>query len=183
MTRLELDIRWNEGRLVGASTGVFDEAGAFEQALAHASEHRRRKVASLRLEEDRRLSLLAGMLLDELLGERGLRERDMSYVEGENGKPSFAQHQDLHFSLAHSGHMAVAVLANTPVGADVEHLPSFPHDIAEPYRWTEMEAVGKLLGCGVGAFVDGGAYLRPDGIRVSHSPVGDHLVCLAQRVQ
>ena len=45
-------------------------------------------VASLRFDKDRRLSLLAGMLLDELLCERGLRERDMAYVENDRGKPS-----------------------------------------------------------------------------------------------
>ena len=180
---LKLDISQEGCRAIGAFVDAFDRPGAFDEALANASGHRRRKVASMRLEGDRRLSLLAGVLLDELLRERGLRERDMAYVESENGKPSFAQHPDLHFSLAHSGQMAVAALAQVPVGIDVERLPEFPYDIAEPRLWTEMEAVGKLLGCGVGVFVDGGAYRRPGGICVRHASAGDYLVCLAQRVQ
>ena len=103
----------------------------------------------------------------------------MTYVVGEFGKPTFVDHADLHFSLAHSTGMAVGALADVPIGVDVEHLPSFPYDIAEPFSWTEMESVGKLIGCGVGTFVDSGFYERPDGVVVEHFELGDHLVCIA----
>lgn len=184
MTQLAIDITQQGCRAIGAFVDALDQPGAFEGALANASEHRRRKVTSFRFDKDRRLSLLAGALLDELLCERGLRERDRAYVEGERGKPAFADYPDLHFSLAHSGQMAVAALAETPAGIDVEFLPSFPRDLAEPYSWTEMEAVGKVLGCGVGDYVDGVAYTRPPGFEVTHVPIGDdYLICLAQQLQ
>ena len=184
MTQFAIDITQHGCRVAGAFVDVFDAPGAFDEALANASEHRRRKVASFRFEKDRRLSLLAGALLDELLCERGLREHNMAYVEGENGKPALADYPNLHFSLAHSGQMAVAALAESLVGIDVEYLPLFPHDISEPYSWTEMEAVGKALGCGVGDFVDGATYSRPAGFEVSHMVIGDdYLACLAQQLQ
>ena len=177
---LEFDIAERGCRAIGAFVDVLKEPGALEGAWAGASDYRRAKASSFRFEKDRHLSLLAGVLLDELLRERGLRELDMDYAESENGKPSFVGVPELFFSLAHSGRMAVAALSDFPVGIDVEHLPSFPRDIAEPYLWCEMEAVGKLLGCGVGVYVDGAAYCRPDGITVRHIPTGDYLVCLAQ---
>ena len=178
--RLACDKRGTGWRLVAASDDELAAPGAFEAALASVSDHRRGKALSFRFDEGRRTSLLAGLLLDELLAERGLRERDMAYEAGEFGKPAFAGREDLHFSLAHSAGMAAAALSDAPIGVDVEHLPSFPLDVAEPYAWTEMESVGKLLGCGVGTFVDAGDYERPDNVAVKHFALGDHLVCVAR---
>lgn len=177
--QLRLDIRDGGCRVIAAQTGVIEDAEAFERALASASDYRRAKVGAFRFAKDRRLSLLAGLLLDELLHEHGLRERDMAYLEGPQGKQSFANREDLHFSLAHSGDMAVAGLSTSPIGVDVEHLPAFAYDVAEPYEWTKMESVGKLRGCGVGAFVDGAAFSVPDGVTVRHVELGDYLVCIA----
>ena len=178
------DVTRGTCRAIGALTGVFDAPGAWDAAWADVSEHRRRKVAAFRFERDRRLSLMAGLLLDELLCERGLREREMAYFENEAGKPFFADLPDLHFSLAHSGEMAVAALSVAPVGIDVEHLPAFAADIADPREWTAMESVGKALGTGVGGFVDAGAFQVPAGFDVEHfDEVDGYLICLAQQVQ
>ena len=182
---LEFDKTTESCRVVGAFAYQLAGPGAFEAALGRVSGYRRAKALALRFGKDRRTSLLAGLLLDELLQEHGLRERDMGYSVSEAGKPAFANRPDLRFSLAHSGQMAVAALSARPVGIDVEHLPSFPRDIAEPYAWTEMEAVGKALGCGVGPYVDAGAgsYRRPAGFTVRHFAAGAdaYLVCLAMR--
>ena len=104
----------------------------------------------------------------------------MAYEVGELGKPTFTKFPDLHFSLAHSTGMAVGALSDMPIGVDVEHLPSFPYDVAEPFSWTEMESVGKLIGCGIGTYVDTGNYERPDDVEVEHFMLGDHLVCIAR---
>ena len=178
--QLAYDKRGAGCRLIAAPDGQIAASEAFDAALASVSGYRRRKALSFRFEKDQRTSLLAGLLLDELLAEQGLRERDMAYEVSELGKPVFAGRQDLHFSLAHSSGMAVGALSSEPVGVDVEHLPSFPFDIAEPYAWTEMESVGKLLGCGVGTFVDSGVYERPSNVAVGHIMLGDHLVCIAR---
>ena len=175
------DKRWKGCRCLAASTDEVASNQAFECGLDRVSAHRRRKALSYRFAKDRRTSLLAGLLLDELLGDYGLRERDMTYVEGELGKPLFAERPRLHFSLAHSENMAVASLSLVPVGADIEHLPSFPHEVAEPYSWTEMESVGKLLGCGVGTFIDSGEYRRPESVALEHVQIGEYLICIARQ--
>ena len=176
----DVHIRRDGCHIVTGWTSALEDEREFEAAMGRVSAHRRAKVQAYRFPKDRRLSLLAGLLLDELLDDCGLREQDMDYREGEGGKPLFANRPDLHFSLAHSERLAVAALAQAPIGVDVEYLPSFPHDIAEPFSWTEMESVGKLLGCGVGRFVDGEAYRRPNKTMVEHISLGDYLVCIAR---
>lgn len=177
---LACDKRGEGWRLVAAADGQLSTQKTFDAAIELVSEYRRGKALSFRLVKDRRTSLLAGLLLDELLRERGLRERDMAYEVAELGKPAFANRKDLHFSLSHSAGLAVGALSEHPIGVDAEHLPSFLYDVAEPYSWTEMESVGKLIGCGVGVFVDNGNYERPDGVTVEHFRLGEHLVCIAR---
>ena len=155
-------------RVVAASTDVLAWPGLFERVLGEVSEYRRRKALGFSFERDQRLSLLAGLLLDELLVDFGLRERSMTIRENEFGKPSFSNRPDLLFSLSHSGNMAVAALATHLVGVDVEDLATFSYDIAEPFKWTTMESVGKALGVGVGAYVDSGEFSIPDDFEVEH---------------
>ena len=177
---LECDKRGMGWRFVAASDKQISSPEAFDMAIQSVSAHRRDKALAFRFEKDRRTSLLAGLLLDELLQGWGLRERDMAYEIGELGKPTFADYPNLHFSLGHSAGMAVGALSNAAIGVDVEHLPSFLHDVAEPLSWTEMESVGKLLGCGVGKLLDAGHYERPPGVEVKHFRLGDYLVCMAR---
>ena len=177
--QLALDTTRQGCRVIAGLTDALADERRFAAALEHVSAARRQKVQAYRFAKDRRLSLLAGLLLDELLGDVGLREQGMAYGEGEGGKPVFANRPDLHFSLAHAERMVVAALSAAPVGVDVEYLPTFPHDVAEPYAWTEMESVGKLYGSGVGVFVDGEAYSRPAGMVIEHISLGDYLVCIA----
>ena len=182
MLKLACDKRGPGWRLIAADDDQLSSPAAFDAALQLVSGYRRKKALAFRFEKDRRTSLLAGLLLDELLADCGLRERDMTYEVGEFGKPTLVGFENLHFSLAHSTGMAAGALSNAPIGVDVERLPGFPHNVAEPYEWTEMESVGKLLGCGVGTFVDSGNYERPANVSVEHFALGDYLVCIAREV-
>lgn len=179
MVRRLLDIRHERYRLIAARTDVFDGEIAVEHALALVSAYRRQKALAYRFEKDRRLSLLAGLLLDDLLAEHGLRERDMAYVEGKYGKPSFRDAGSYHFSLSHGGKMSVAALSQEPIGVDVERLSTFPRDIADPYEWTSMEAVGKALGTGIAGYVDQGNFAVPDGFGIEHVECDGYLICIA----
>lgn len=180
MTYADVHIRTDGCHIVVGQTNTLENEQEFEAALGEVSSQRRAKAKAYRFPKDQRLSLLAGLLLDELLGDYDLRERDMLFGEGEGGKPVFENRPDLHFSLAHSERMAVAALAHAPIGVDVEYLPAFPRDVAEPFLWTEMESVGKLFGCGVGRYVDGEAYRRPAKATVEHITLGEYLVCIAR---
>ena len=86
------------------------------------------------------------------------------------GKPVFAAFPDCHFSLSHSGALALCALSDAPVGADIERirprrpgLPAYALSGAEHERylalggdwpafytlWTEKESIVKYTGEGL----------------------------------
>lgn len=80
------------------------------EALQHLSSYRREKVEACGNPRNRALSIGVALLLDGLLSEHGLHECEMTYVEGEHGKPSFANHPELLFNLSHSGSLVAAAM-------------------------------------------------------------------------
>lgn len=92
----------------------------FEHDQAQLSPFRTQKLARYRYRKDQDLCLGAGVLLDRLLKNLGLREQNMEYALGENGKPFFASEPGLYFNLSHSGTQVLAALSDSPVGCDIE---------------------------------------------------------------
>ena len=110
--------------------------GALDDALRQLSHYRREKVAPYRFERGKWLS--AGLLLDNMLMEHGLRERDMEYASGEHGKPLLLNHPELHFSLSHSGTLVACALGDEPVGVDVQTIVELRRGLVE-YTMSEAE--------------------------------------------
>ncbi len=94
--------------------------GALDDALLLLSHYRREKTLKYRFNKGKWLSAGAGLLLDNMLQEHGLRERDMQYTQGEHGKPAFANHPQLHFNLSHSDTLVACALGEKPMGVDVQ---------------------------------------------------------------
>ena len=105
-----------------ASVEPLGAPGALDDAMRQLSHYRRDKVVRYRFERGKWLSAGAGLLLDNMLMEHGLRERDMQYSRGEFGKPTFTDYPELHFNLSHSGTMVACALGDKPVGVDVQHI-------------------------------------------------------------
>ena len=99
---------------------------------------------------------------------RGMRQMGVDTLPavrfGAQGKPAFIG-SPLHFSLAHSGNLAAALLSNAPCGVDIERVRS---QVARRLRdrcmsereqeqlgffecWTKKECIGKLDGRGINA--------------------------------
>ena len=97
-----------------------DEA-EFSRQLPLVSNERQQKALRFKFPMGRALSLGAALVLDELLQDHGLREREQHYIIGEHGKPSLASHPELHFSISHSGHYVACVLSSSVVGIDIQH--------------------------------------------------------------
>ena len=81
---------------------------------------RREKVLRFRREKDRLLCLGAGLLCAQALRQAGAD--DLSLTRSPLGKPALLRRGDLHFSLSHSGTLALCAVSGQPVGADVEGL-------------------------------------------------------------
>lgn len=81
----------------------------------------------------RRLSLGAGLLLDQGLKRFGLRERTEAFATVENGKPCLLHHPEIQFNLSHSGSMVMAAFSSCPVGCDVEKKQKARMDVAKRF--------------------------------------------------
>lgn len=121
-----------------ASVEPLEAPGALDDALRHLSHHRRDKTMRYRFERGKWLSAGAGLLLDNMLQEHGLHERDMEYVEGEHGKLAFASHPELHFNLSHSGMLVACALGDKPVGVDVQTIVKLRRSLVN-YTMSEAE--------------------------------------------
>lgn len=97
---------------------------------------RQEKIERLRYAADRRLSLGAGLLLDQGLKRFGLRERTEAFGTVENGKPCLLHHPEIQFNLSHSGSMVMAAFASCPVGCDVEKKQKARMDVAKRFFCT-----------------------------------------------
>lgn len=83
---------------------------------------RQEKIRSLRFEEDRLLSLGAGLLMDYGLSRYGLQEREVLVDYKKNRKPYLPQHPDIFYNLSHSGTIAAAAFGSRELGCDVERI-------------------------------------------------------------
>ncbi len=109
-------------KLYYADISPLEDDSVFERYFGLMSEHRRQKIGRMRFRKDKKLSLGAGLLLNEGLSAYGLTEREMQYGIYENEKPYFINCPQLHFNLSHSGTKVMAVFSDREVGCDIEQI-------------------------------------------------------------
>jgi 4'-phosphopantetheinyl transferase len=151
------------------------DAEVYAEKFKQVRQGRQKKLCSLHAPDDRCRGLAAGLLLAEALEKEGISYRDASFGEGINGKP-FLRGHDLFFSLTHTGELAVCVLSDCEVGADIEQLSRFdradgarldriarrimteeegrlwrkdPTGEALVHMWTKKESCAKYTGAGL----------------------------------
>lgn len=110
---------------------------------------------------DKLLTLGCLLLLSDMLSGTKYTLSDLYYTK--EGKP---QIDGVYISFSHKGDMCAAVLSDTPVGIDIEHLCKKTYKAAEkftaaereyvkknPYNffevWTKKEAASKITGKGI----------------------------------
>lgn len=141
------------------------------EALRQVSPQRAAYALRYRRELDQRLSLAVFLLLQQALSEEyGLMEVP-EFAFGPNGKPYLKEHPEIHFNLSHCPRAAMCVVADHPVGCDIEAVPdeldmelcrycfneeevasilaSDSPTIAFTTLWTQKEALLKLTGTGL----------------------------------
>ena len=115
-----------------------------DEAMTLLSEQRREQVARYKLEEPRRQAVAAYLLLRKALREMyGIHDAPVFEYDA-NGKPSILGHPEIFFNLSHCRKAVACVVADSPVGIDVEETCRFSDSIA---RYTlddeEYESVVK----------------------------------------
>ena len=141
-----------------------------EAGLKGISVQRREQALKFKYEQGQRLCVLAYQLLKQGLREEyGITENPV-FTYNEHGKPAIAGHPDICFNLSHCKEAAACVIADEPVGIDVEAIRSFNDGLVrytmndEEIRlieqaeqpaaafirlWTMKEATMKLIGTGI----------------------------------
>ena len=115
-----------------------------DEAMTLLSEQRREQVARYKLEGPRRQAVDAYLLLRKALREMyGIHDAPVFEYDA-NGKPSILGHPEIFFNLSHCRKAVACVVADSPVGIDVEETCRFSDSIA---RYTlddeEYESVVK----------------------------------------
>ena len=119
-------------------TNLLENDEVFDEIYRSVPRYRQEKADAYRFMKDKRLSLAAGYLLSHALKNRGLSESELIYSVTENGHPFFINAENLHFSISHSGEMAMCIISDNPVGCDVEILAG--NEDIDLKRWTAMES-------------------------------------------
>lgn len=117
----------------------------FDRYFEQTSSYRRKKIEAAKKEKDKLRSLGVGVLTDKYLQTKGLREKDMVYGTGVNGKPYFERTvscesdfeasicKGIYFNASHSGDYVVCAFSDKPVGCDVETADKKNLRVAERY--------------------------------------------------
>ena len=152
--------------------------------------YRRDAIARFALEKDKKLSVGAGLLLQKACADAGAEGEDRAVDFLPGGKPVLHNRPDVHFSLSHSGEIAVCAISESNVGCDIESVGKFrellakkicsPAELEYLYSldeneraggftrlWTLKESYMKFTGDGLSAGADRiGFILTPSGAKL-----------------
>ena len=134
---------------------------------------RQDRLGHIHIAKQKMLSAGAGFLLAPAFDSFGLDAHTARVSINEHGKPCLPDVPGVHFSLSHSGSMAMCAIADSPVGCDIQELSAARRGervarrfftpaeyariaaAANPERefvrlWTLKESYVKYLGTGIG---------------------------------
>ncbi|MBQ6766909.1 MAG: 4'-phosphopantetheinyl transferase superfamily protein [Paludibacteraceae bacterium] len=115
---------------------IIDDPALFAEWYEKMPAWRRRRIDSMKHESGKALSLGVGVLLHKALTEMGVEEPD-EVCMNEFEKPFYKEYPEIHFSLSHSGVMAMCAISDRPVGCDVEKIRERDLDIAKRFFTSE----------------------------------------------
>lgn len=137
-----------------------------DAAKKAVSQYRLAKAERLRRTQDMRCSLSVELLLIAALEGENIKT-SLEFTENEFGKPILKYAPNVHFSLSHSGDLAMCAIAKIPVGVDCEKCDRVSREVMErcfteterrtmdenalcfAQIWTRKEAVAKCEGTGI----------------------------------
>lgn len=177
-------------RLYIASTDPLTDAARFERLAGTIPRARREKLAAFRHEGARRLSLAASLLLVRALSDNGLHADEIALTK--YGKPYLPTLPDFHFSLSHSGNVAMCAVSPREIGCDIEEPRACDMKIARRFfhpaeqewlfshpesqqpeaflrLWTCKESFIKALGLGLNLPLDSFAVTPEETVRLTQT--------------
>ncbi len=101
-------------------TDFLSDDETFNRYYYNMSIKRREKTDRYKFMASRIESVGAGILVDEFLKSYGLREKNMTYLQNDFGKPYFKEFHNIHFSISHTKGYVMCSFGDVNVGADIQ---------------------------------------------------------------
>lgn len=171
-------------RVYYADVSPLGDDTIYDAAIASLPPQRKQKAEALVQRDDRNLSVGASLVLMHALKLAGYDAHSLDFSTQKGGKPCIIN-ADVHFSITHSGTLAMCAVADCPVGIDAEEITSFNPNICKRFFskaereqifassdediikdtffriWTIKESYVKMTGRGLGAFSEFEVRLSP----------------------
>lgn len=110
------------------------EKDDFSRLLCYISEEKKQRVQRFYRFEDAQRTLLGDVLARYAICTRtGVKNKDLSFVTNEYGKPTLLEPNEIHFNISHSTNWVVCAIDNKVVGVDVEVIKPIDFNIAERF--------------------------------------------------
>lgn len=107
-------------------TELFLDSRLYEIGQGLLSTQRQKQLLSLKNPAAARRSLGAGVVLFFALQAHGFAGKQEEILLTKYGKP-YLPHRGFHFSLSHSGNLAICAVSDLPIGADLQEVkPALP---------------------------------------------------------
>ncbi|MBQ9991422.1 MAG: 4'-phosphopantetheinyl transferase superfamily protein [Lachnospiraceae bacterium] len=152
-------------------TGFLQEEETFLRQLKRVSRERKERVEACRIKADKLRCLAGGLLLEELLRQNFHSPEEL--VREEKGRLVLPGQESFFFNLSHSGDYAACVVADFPVGVDIQQFRPIQKGLAKRFfqpqeaehihkhtgknkeelffrYWSAKESYSKLIGEGLG---------------------------------
>lgn len=95
----------------------------FKKLLKHLDTDRRQSIHKYRFEDDKKKSLIAGLLVKSMISERFLISKEkISFSKNCFGKPYITDLPEAYFNVSHSGNYVCCSVSDTEVGIDIEKI-------------------------------------------------------------
>lgn len=102
----------------------------FQEMFQYVSTEKQARINRFRKRVDAIRSLVGDLIIRFILCKHhGLCNNEILYHYKEFGKPYLPHHPHLHFNISHSGDWVAGVVADSPVGIDIEKIADLKTDI------------------------------------------------------
>lgn len=100
-----------------------------ENQIELVSIARREKISKLKQKKDKLLSLTAGLLLEEMLANLGIKDYTIECTK--YGKPYLANEKNVYFNISHSGDMCICAVYKSEIGVDIQEIKNVSQNLID----------------------------------------------------
>ena len=122
-------------KIYTADVRELDDPELFRCIYSGVSSDRKSKTDRMVFNQDKKLSLGAGALLECVLASHGVT--DLTFTTEHNKKPRLVNEYGIKFNISHSGTKVICAVSDNDIGCDVEQITDINMEIAKRFFFAE----------------------------------------------